>query len=113
MGVACLTGHRAGQSWGWGKSWNWMRSVGRSGEEARGGEWVAGGGERGQRENRNATGRQGSRGTHMQRERKEKQPHSQSPEGWPEEEREVAGPGKERGRQTFRIRDGHIEKDGD
>ena len=40
----------------------------------------------------------------MQREREEKQqPHSESPEGWPEEkEREAWGQGK-RDRQTFRI----------
>lgn len=49
MGVACLTGHRAGQSWGGAESWNWVRSVVRSGEEGRGREWGTGGRERTER----------------------------------------------------------------
>ena len=107
--------------------WEWHVSrdrVGGGGElelgeecgQERGGRERWGVGDWREREDREKTetqqeGRVG--GTHMQREREEKQqPHSESPEGWPEEkEREAGGQGKrETGRHLESQRWTHIER---
>ena len=103
MGVACLTGHRAGQSWGV-ESWTWVRSVVRSREEGRGGESGTGGRERTERKRKRNRKAELERHTHAERKGGETTTTQREPRRLARGEGEGSmGPGKERDRQTFRI----------